>query len=230
MRRGTTRHPPKCRSVPHRARGIPSAFRCREPPDRRRPDSNRPDKRRARPPQEAALCAGSWSTFPYMDAPARTSGWSRSLVQWSLLRSPSRASLIGSKLARRARPINYRRARSPFPSQRCSGDLDFDLFRFGLLALWHMHREHAALELRVYFVEISIIGQSEAAHERAVAAFNAVIFPFLFFLLKLPFAGDGQHAVFDRDLYIFFFHLRQLGLDEIFLFIFGDVRQRRPFG
>ena len=57
-----------------------------------------------------------------------------------------------------------------------------------------MHREHAALELRVYFVEISIVGQGEAAHERAVAAFDTVIFPFLFFLLKLPFAGDGQHA------------------------------------
>src|SRR5207237_7832177 len=155
-----------------------------------------------------------------MDAPARTSGWSRSLVQWSLLRSPSRASLIGSKLVRRARPINYRRARSPFPSQRCSGDLDFDLFRFGLLALWYMHREHAALELRVYFVEISIVGQGEAAHEGAVAAFDAVIFLFLFFLLKLQFAGDDLHAVFVRDLSVFLFHLRQLGFDELLHFLY----------
>src|SRR5207237_8834499 len=98
-----------------------------------------------------------------MDVPARTSGWSRSLVQWSLLRSPSRTSLIGSKLARRARPISYWRARSPFPSQRCSGDLDFDLFRFGLLALWYMHREYAALELRVYFVVIAVVRSGQAA-------------------------------------------------------------------
>src|SRR5439155_22519197 len=115
-----------------------------------------------------------------MDAPVRASGWSRSLVEWSLLRSPSRASLIGSKLARRARPINYRRACSPFPSQRFLGDLDFDLFRFGLLALWYIHREHAGLELRVYFVDISIVGQGEAAHESNVAAFDAVIIAFLF--------------------------------------------------
>ena len=72
-----------------------------------------------------------------------------------------------------------------------SGDLDFNLFGLGALALWHVDHEHAIFELRVYFVEIGIVRQSEAAHERAVAAFNAVIFLFLLFLFKLPFAGDG---------------------------------------
>src|SRR5438132_14394702 len=108
-----------------------------------------------------------------MDAPARTSGWSRSLVQWSLLRSPSRASLIGSKLARRARPINYRPARSPFTSQRCSGDRDFDLLLFGLLAPWYMHCEHAALALRVYFAEVGIIVDGDVGHAGAVAGVHA---------------------------------------------------------
>src|SRR6266478_2628793 len=110
-----------------------------------------------------------------------------------------------------------------------SGDFDFNLFGLGVLALCHMYCEHAIFELGVYFVEIGIVGQGEAAHEGAVAAFDAVIFLFLLFFLKLAFPGDGQHAIFDRDLYVFFFHIRQFGLNDIFLIILGDVRKWRPF-
>jgi hypothetical protein len=93
-----------------------------------------------------------------------------------------------------------------------------------------MHREDAIFELCVYLVEISVVGQGKAAHEGAVAAFDSVILLFLLFLFKLPFARDGQHAVFDCNFYVFFSHLGQLSLDEIFLVIFGNVRQGRSFG
>ena len=87
----------------------------------------------------------------------------------------------------------------------------------------------SSLELCVYLVEISVVGQGKAAHEGAVAAFDSVILLFLLFLFKLPFARDGQHAVFDCNFYVFFSHLGQLSLDEIFLVIFGNVRQGRSF-
>src|SRR6267378_3417636 len=93
-----------------------------------------------------------------------------------------------------------------------------------------MHREQAALEFSLYLVAIGIIRKREAAYKRAVTAFDAVEFPFLLFLLELAFAGDGQHAVFDGDFYVLSFQLGQLGLDEIFFLIFGDVRQRHPIG
>src|SRR5919197_809784 len=123
-----------------------------------------------------------------------------------------------------------RRARSITRRNSYSGDVDFDLLGLGVLALWHTHGQQTILEFRLYFAGIGIVRQSEAAQEGAVAAFDAVIFPFLLFFFELAFAGDGQNAVLDCDLYVFFFHLRQLGLDEIFLLIFGDVRQRRPVG
>src|SRR3989442_5610923 len=60
-----------------------------------------------------------------------------------------------------------------------SGDIDFNVFGFGAFVLGEMHREQPILELRFYFVAIGIIGQGEAPHKGAVAAFDAVIFLFL---------------------------------------------------
>src|SRR5438067_1332324 len=77
---------------------------------------------------------------------------------------------------------------------------------------------------------IGIIGQCEAAHEGAVTAFDAVELPFLLFLFELAFAGDSQHAILDGDLYVLPFQLGQLGLDEVFFLILGNVRQRHPIG
>jgi FimV-like protein len=63
-----------------------------------------------------------------------------------------------------------------------------------------MHREQAIFEFCLYLLAIGIIGQGEAAHKCAVAAFDAVELPFLLFFLELAFAGDGQDTVFDRNL------------------------------
>ena len=93
-----------------------------------------------------------------------------------------------------------------------------------------MHREDAIFELCVYLVEISVVGQGKAAHEGGRSRVRLGDTFFLLFLLKLPFARDGQHAVFDYNFYVFFSHLGQLSLDEIFLVIFGNVRQGRSFG
>src|SRR5438128_11069867 len=93
-----------------------------------------------------------------------------------------------------------------------------------------MYREQGLLEFFLYLLPIGIIGQGETAHKSAVAAFDAVELPFLLFLLELAFAGNSQHAVFDCDFYVLFFELGQLGLDQIFFLIFGDVSQWHPIG
>ena len=70
-----------------------------------------------------------------------------------------------------------------------------------------------------------VIRQTEAA----IGTLHAVILSALFLLLKFAFAGDDEHAVFDRDFDLFLFDLGQFGLDEVFLVIFGNVNQWRPF-
>src|SRR5205823_7817304 len=82
-------------------------------------------------------------------------------------------------------PILTRTHAYETPLQSYSGDIDLDFFRFGLLALRQMHPEQAVLELGLHLVGISIFRESKAAHKGAVAAFNAVIFLFLLFLLEL---------------------------------------------
>lgn len=42
-----------------------------------------------------------------------------------------------------------------------SGDVDFDLFGFGVLALGQMNSEQAILEFRLYFTGVGIIGKRE---------------------------------------------------------------------
>src|ERR687891_609566 len=89
-----------------------------------------------------------------------------------------------------------------------SGDVDFDLFWFGLLALWQMNREHAILELGFNFACVGLIRKTEAAHKASVSAFHSMVFLFLLFLLELAFARDSKNAILDRNLYIFFFYIR----------------------
>src|SRR5438874_8641215 len=93
-----------------------------------------------------------------------------------------------------------------------------------------MYREQAVFEFSLYPVGIGIIGQRKAAHKSTVAAFNAMIFLFLLFLFELAFAGDSEDTIFDGNFYVFPFQLGQLGLDKVFLLIFGNVRQWRPIG
>src|SRR5437879_13901368 len=77
-----------------------------------------------------------------------------------------------------------------------SGDIDFNVLGLGAFVLGEMHREQPILELRFYFVAIGIIRQGEAPRKGAVAAFDAVMFGFLSFLLELAFAGSRRTPVF----------------------------------
>src|SRR5882724_5918629 len=104
-----------------------------------------------------------------------------------------------------------------------SRNFDFDLFWFGFFALGQMHPEHAILELRVHFVGVGVVRDNEASLEAAVGALDAMILLVLLFLLGLAFTRDGQHAILDGDFYVLFFHFGQLGLDEVFLLVLGDV-------
>src|SRR5438034_4873908 len=55
-----------------------------------------------------------------------------------------------------------------------------------------------------------------------------MVFLLRLLLLELAFAGDRKDSVLDCHLYVFLFHVRQLGLDDVFLVIFGDVGERFP--
>src|ERR1051326_6745782 len=52
---------------------------------------------------------------------------------------------------------------------------------------------------------------------------SSVIFLSFFLFLILPFAGDGHHAVLDRQFDVFLLHFRQIRLNEIFLIVLGDI-------
>src|SRR4029453_5095180 len=60
--------------------------------------------------------------------------------------------------------------------KRLSGDVDFDLFWFGFLALWQMNREHAILERGLNFACVCLVGKTEAAHKTSVSAFHSMVF------------------------------------------------------
>src|SRR2546430_5435419 len=55
-----------------------------------------------------------------------------------------------------------------------------------------------------------------------------MVFLLRLLLLELAFAGDRKDSVLDCHFYVFLFHVRQLGLDYVFLVIFGDVGERFP--
>src|SRR6266699_6911184 len=107
---------------------------------------------------------------------------------------------------RYARPVVE--ARLAAPRKRLSGDVDVDLFRFSLLTLWQMNREHAVLELSFNFACGGLIRKTEAAHKTAVGAFHSMVFLFLLFLFELAFAGNSENAILDGNLYIFLSYIR----------------------
>src|SRR5438270_4632740 len=47
-------------------------------------------------------------------------------------------------------------------------------------------------------------------------------------LLELAFAGDRKDSLLNCHLYVILFHVRQLGLYDVFLVIFVDVCERFP--
>src|SRR5437762_14085899 len=107
-------------------------------------------------------------------------------------------------------------------------DLDLYLFGLGFFALWHVNHEHAVLEFSFHSISIGQVGKSETANETAIGAFHSMVFLLCLFLLELAFAGDREDAVLDCHFYVFLFHVRQLGLDDVFLVIFGNVGERLP--
>ena len=90
--------------------------------------------------------------------------------------------------------------------------------------------EHPVLELGGHLAPVRILGQGEAANEAPIGAFNPVILLPFFFLLECPLAGHRQDLILHRQAHILFLHVRQLGLNEVFLLILRNVHQGRPLG
>ena len=91
-----------------------------------------------------------------------------------------------------------------------------------------MNSQDTILKLRLDSFCVRIVGQGEAANEAAVGSFNAMVaFVFLF---ELALTGDGEHSVLDRDFDVVFLYSRQLGLNDVFLVVFGDIGNGLPIG
>jgi hypothetical protein len=110
------------------------------------------------------------------------------------------------------------------------GNRDFEGLGFYFGGLREMNLQGAVFELGFDFVRLGAFGQEEGPFEAAVGAFDAVVAAAFFFLLEFAFAGDAEGAVFDDDVDVFFFHFGQVGLDDEFFVVFGDVNERAPFG
>src|SRR5574341_1946825 len=93
-----------------------------------------------------------------------------------------------------------------------------------------MDRQYAILVFGTHFGTVSILRERETPHEAPISSFNAVILLAFLFFLVLPFSRDTKDILLDRDLDVFLLHIRNFRLDEIFLVVFGDVDERRPFG
>ena len=113
----------------------------------------------------------------------------------------SRYHVVILRFGRRIAPSDVRvprsnRGRARF-SLEASANLDLYLLGFGSLALRHVNREHAVLELSLYFVGVGQVGKSETSDETAVGPFDSMDFLLLLFLLELAFAVDRQDSVLD---------------------------------
>src|SRR5689334_20624209 len=72
-------------------------------------------------------------------------------------------------------------------TRSCSGDLDFDLLGFRLLALGDAHGEHAVPEFCGDFRRIAVVWHGERAHESAIGTLDAVVFRLRVLLVFLEF-------------------------------------------
>src|SRR6266498_5983508 len=101
------------------------------------------------------------------------------------------------------------RPRSESRTSNYSDDLrhlDFNGFGFGFFTLGQVNFQHAVLELGVNLRGVGAIRQREAAEKVPVRALDPMILLVLLFLLELALAGDGEHAVLNRDLHFLFLH------------------------
>src|SRR5437762_1153036 len=129
-------------------------------------------------------------------------------------------------------------ARRSYPDGRASSgrmrlslcDLDLYVLGFGVLAFRHVHCKNAFFELGFHLAGVGVIRQRETSHKGPVGALDAVIFSLLLLLFELAFTGNGEDAIFNGDFYLLLFYVRQLCLDDVFLVVLGNVRERRPIG
>ena len=91
-----------------------------------------------------------------------------------------------------------------------------------------MNRQDTILEFCLDLLRVRIVGQSEAANEAAVGSFDPMVA--LVFLFEFAFTGNSEHSILDCDLDVAFFYCRQLGFNNVFLIVFGNIGDRRPVG
>jgi hypothetical protein len=85
--------------------------------------------------------------------------------------------------------------------------------------------QHALGEVRRDAVAVGVGRQGECPREAAVAALRVV--GFLIAPFDVLFAGDGQHIVLDKDLYILLVETRQLDADRVALAVLLHLDLRR---
>ena len=93
-----------------------------------------------------------------------------------------------------------------------------------------MYGEHAIFELSLHFFRIGIIGQRKAPHKAAVCTLDSVILLVLLLLFEFAFTGRVSTPFSTVTFTSSFFTSGNSSLDEVFLVVLGDVRERRPFG
>src|SRR6516164_292370 len=107
-------------------------------------------------------------------------------------------------------------------------DFNFDLPRLGSFLFEQGDAEYTVAVGSVDVIGVEGVGYGETAHEVAVATLDAMVALDGVLLFELALAGDREGLVFDADVDVFEFDIRQVGFEDEFVLGLVDIDGGRP--
>lgn len=94
-------------------------------------------------------------------------------------------------------------------------DLDFDCLGHGRRRFRQRDLQHAVLEERLHVRRVDLAWHREPPEELAILPLDAVILLALFLFFELPLSLDGERAILQPNLDVFFLHIGQIDGDRV---------------
>src|SRR6185369_5341972 len=97
-----------------------------------------------------------------------------------------------------------------------------------LFSFRQRHAQHAVVVFGGCSLSGNCLRQSERTCESAIRAFDSMVVVSLIRLFKLALTAEGNDIVLNREIEIFLFHSRKLGLEHDLVLVLIDVNAGRP--